>query len=154
LTKATLFISDVVKAGFYSMKFFISAEIYGDVNFRETRKTVERKLNSSLKEKSYGNCLKEISLIPIVISEYFVLKGVKERRLFQRKTKSADYRLFIDYNKFRTGDKRMKELLLINNIVCSIEDLTRKAKGEFLGKELIDDILGLFQTSLEELKKL
>jgi hypothetical protein len=118
-----------------------------------TSRAVEKKLNSSLEEKSYGSCLEEIGIIPIVIGEYFVPK-IKERRLFQRKTKSADYRLFIDYNKFQTGDNRTRELLLINNIVCSIEDLTRKAKGEFLGKELIDDILRLFQISLEELKTL
>lgn len=135
------------------MKFFISAEIYGDVDFMATGKKVEKKLNLSLEEKSYGSCLEEIGIIPTVLSEYFA-RPKKERRLFQRKTKSADYRLFIDYNKFRTGDSRIRELLLINNIVCSIEDLTRKAKGKFFGKELIDDILELFQTSLEELKTL
>ena len=119
----------------------------------ETGRIVEQKLNSSLQKRNYGSCLEEIGIIPIILSEYFAPK-VKERRLFQRKPKSADYRLFIDYNKFRNGDNRMRELLLINNIVCSIEDLTRKAKGKLLGKELINDILGLFQTSADELKML
>ncbi len=98
------------------MKFFISAEIYKDAaeTFRATRAEVERTLNSSLEGESYGSCLEEIGIIPIVLPAEFLL-GRNERRLFQRKSKSADYRLVIDYNKFQVADVRTKELLLINN---------------------------------------
>ena len=74
----------------------------------------------------------------------------KERKLFQRKSKEADYRLIIDFEKFKNGDDRTRELLLLKNILAAVEDLDKKAKKSFDGEALKSDILNLFSYTAED----
>lgn len=133
------------------MKFFISAELYKDVGdlYSTTRKKINSLLNEELKNKNYGEALNEIGIIPIIMPKEHLLDR-KERKLFQRKIKDADYRLYIDYDKFLNGSDKDRELLLIDNIFKAIKDLERKAKGDFDGKSLIKDILQTLNTTQNE----
>lgn len=133
------------------MKFFISSEedISVGTLFMETRKRINEPLNNALINKSYGEALNEIGIIPIIMPNEY-LTNRKERKLFQKKEKNADYRLYIDCKKFINGSDKDRDLLLINNIFKAIHDLERKAKGKFDGKSLINDILKILNVTPEE----
>ena len=78
----------------------------------------------------------------------------KEKVQFKKKKKDADIRLRIDYDKFAKGDENTKKLLIIDNVIKSIRELSKKAKNDFNAKQLEDDILSLFDLKVEDLEKL
>jgi hypothetical protein len=126
------------------VRFFLSGEIDAEIAeaFRATSAEVESKLNSALGNSSYGEAVEEIGIIPIVLSSRF--RGRKERRIVQRRTRSADYRLFIEFDVFLHGSNSDRRRLLIENIVTSVADIHRKLKFDFDGPRLINDIRQLF----------
>ena len=128
------------------MRFFFSGEIDVAIaeEFRAVRISVERTLNAFCDGRDYGPAVSEIGIIPIVLRPEFMLDR-KERRLFQRKQHSADYRLVIDYTRFLHGTTREQELLLVRNVIDSIQDLGRKTGDQFRSAELARDIMNLFQ---------
>ena len=137
------------------MEFFFSSELHADIGdlYRITRKKINTILNEGLKDKTYGEVLVEIAIIPIILPEDYLMDR-KERKLFQRKAKEADYRLIIDYEKFKNGNEKERELLLLNNVISAIKDLTKKAKGKFEGEALISDILELCGYSINEVENI
>jgi hypothetical protein len=127
------------------VRFFFSGEIdtlVYDLYF-VTRPLVEKPLNESLGSRDYGPALINIGIIPIIMRPEW-LGDRKERRLFQRKQRSADYRLFIDFERFRSGGLDDRVRLLLANVITAIEDLQRKAGRSFDGGALTADILSLF----------
>ena len=83
------------------MRFFFSGEIDAEVadQYRVIRKEVEVALNDGLGDQDYGGVLNEIGIIPMILGPRFT-EGRKERRLVKRAEKTADYRLFIDYEEW------------------------------------------------------
>jgi hypothetical protein len=128
------------------MKFFLSGEL--DVEIRDAwapvRQYVEARLNASLSDKEYGSAICSIGIIPMILRPEWQ-SARKERRLFQRKQRGADYRTAIDFEQFRSGSERVRRRLLVRNIIEAIEDLQRKAGRAFHGHALVEDILALFQ---------
>lgn len=130
------------------MRFFFSGELDVSVAeaFRAVRTSVEQRLNEFCGEREYGPAVSKIGIIPIVLRPEFMLDR-KERRLFQRATRSADYRLVIDYRRFLEGSPRDQELLLVRNVIASVLDLGGKTGPQFRSDDLARDIATLFQVS-------
>jgi hypothetical protein len=111
--------------------------------YTPARQLVEKRLNDALGDRDYGTALNNIGIIPIIMRPDWRLDR-KERKLFQRKQHSADYRLYIDFEHFRSGGLDDRVRLLLRNIITAVEDLQRKAGRSFDGGALSADILALF----------
>jgi hypothetical protein len=138
------------------MRIFMSGEIDRSVGekFIALSNDIEAKLRV-LNDRNYGNEVTNIGIIPIVVTQKLLDNGFfKERRLFQRKDKGADYRLRINIDKFLNGDESTRRLLIIKNIVCSVRDLARKAKKDFDAKSFERDILDVLGVTREEIDAL
>jgi|GEM_PF-1905701 len=133
------------------MRIFMSGiidSVVGD-GFSRISNAIEAQLKV-LEHRSYGNALTGIGIIPVILREaYLVNSFSKERRLFKRKEKDADYRLFINLEKFMQSDEETKRLLLIKNIIVSIRDLGRKAGKSFDAASMEEDILGILGVEKE-----
>ena len=132
------------------MRFFISGEIHTDVGdaFADVRNAVEAKLNGFFAERDYGSMMVELAVIPIILPPDWGLDR-PERRLFQRKQRTADYRTRIDYARFLAGDDRSRTALLVRNILDAINDASRKAGTQFRGAALSEDVAALFAAELD-----
>ncbi|MCH1913708.1 Imm44 family immunity protein [Leptospira noguchii] len=130
------------------MKFFISSEIDGRFNqnvpdkFRRIRKSVESILNKHFLDKDYGANIQSIGVIPIIIrtdlKEFY-----KERRLYQKKQKSVDYRLYINFENFEKANDKTAINLLVQNILVVVQDLGRKVSS-FDATSVENEIRNLF----------
>ncbi|MGW8449465.1 Imm44 family immunity protein, partial [Bacillus wiedmannii] len=91
--------------------------------------------------------VEKISIIPIVVKitpEYEAAGFFKERKLFKKKSKVADFRLRIDYETFSTANYSARKILILKNIIQSIRILGEKAKSDFNAIKLEQDILQVF----------
>jgi hypothetical protein len=136
------------------MEFWYSGEIDAAVAeaYSSTRKRVEAVLNERCAGESYGAGLTSIALIPIIRQSPHA-----ERRLFQRASSSADYRLQVPYEQFLRGDAEAREQLLVRNTIQAVDDLARKArqsKVEFDGQRLRADILSAFGMTQNDLERM
>src|SRR3954462_12565430 len=106
------------------MRFFFSGEIDAEVadQYRVIRKEVEAALNDELTDQDYGGVLDEIGIIPMILGPRFS-EGRKERRLVKRGEKTADYRLFINYEDWTGGSQDDRKRLLLENVLACIEDI-------------------------------
>jgi hypothetical protein len=129
------------------MEFWFSGELDHQVSdaYREIRKEVEASLNRELASKDYGPALQRLAIIPIITSKTFHPR--KERRLVQREQKSADYRLFIDFEAFLAGDHHKRVQLLVASVLLAVQDIERKLKSQFAGVQLRNDIKALFPSA-------
>jgi len=134
------------------VRFFFSGELDSKIAdaYRSTRKQVETTLNEALKSVEYGEAIEEIGIIPIILSAKFA-EGHKERRLVKRAAKTADYRLFIDFDSFANGSEEERKHLLVENLLNAVADIDRKLKGSFNGIRLRQDILSLFPEAKHDL---
>jgi hypothetical protein len=143
------------------MKFFMSSESdsrYDDFeeSLRKIHNEIEKQVKNALEGNDYGNDIEQFGIIPIIIKfdEQMEKDGwFKDRVLFKRKKKEADLRLRINYDKFVKGNEETRKLLLIDNIIKSIEALSKKAK-DFKAEKLSNDILQLFNVKKEDLTAL
>src|SRR5262249_29653016 len=119
--------------------------------YRPVRKHVETGLNTRCEARDYGDAVKKIAIIPMILGPE-VLKNRKERRLWQRQACSADYRTIIDFEQFRVGDEVKRQRLLIRNTIDAVRDLKQKAGDRFRGDELVVDILDAFNLTLSDLE--
>jgi immunity protein 44 of polymorphic toxin system len=138
------------------MRFWFSGEVDAEIAeaFRVTRTSVERRLNDALADRAYGTGVTEIALIPIVLGQQFADRP--ERRLLQRAQGTADYRLHISFEAFRSGDERCREQFLVRNTIQVIDDISRKAnraKIDFAGDLLKRDVLSVFSLSPDDLAR-
>ncbi|MBF7145223.1 Imm44 family immunity protein [Bacillus toyonensis] len=127
---------------------FLSGELEGDI--AEEFINMISEIGSELEElnsNNYGSEVEEIAIIPIVVNitpEYEDAGFHKERKLFKRKSKEADFRLRIDYETFLSADYSTRKILIIRNIIQSIRMLEGKAKADFNAIKLEQDILQIF----------
>jgi hypothetical protein len=104
---------------------------------------------------NYGTEFKIISVIPSCTSKEFLeVLGWKERKQIWRKKKEADIRLFMDYERFVKEPPEVQRLMYIDILVKSIMVVQERSKGDFRGKELINDILKTLNVSQEQLSNL
>ncbi len=129
------------------------SEIMRDV--KEQLSFVTDKTKGLEEINNYGDEFKSIGVIPSCISkEYLEGLGWKERKQIWRKKQEADIRLFMDYERFNTETPENKRLMYIDIIVKSIMVVQEKSKGDFKGKELINDILRVLNVTQEQLENL
>ena len=135
------------------MKFWFSGELDHRIAdaFRPVRMRVEGRLNARCQDRDYGDAVTKIAIIPMILGSEF-LEGKQERRLWQRKQRTADYRTVIDFEKFRAADEAGRERLLLMNTVSVIRDLQTKAGKNFRGDDLLSDISVEFGLLLEEVR--
>jgi len=126
------------------MRFFFSGELDSEIadSYRPIRIAMECTLNSALSERSYGDAITEVAIIPMILGPQFC-EGRKERRLVKRKEKAADYRLFIDFDAWRSGTPQVQKQLLLENVLVVVDDIGRKMKSDFDSARLRDDIIAL-----------
>lgn len=144
------------------MDFFMSSESDSRYeNFEESLRIISNKIElqikNFIKDKFYGNEIKDLSIIPIIIKfdENMEKEGwFKEKITFKKAKNQGDIRLRVNYDKFVNGDENIKKLLLIDNVIKSIRELSKKAKNDFNAKQLENDILKLFNITLNDLEKL
>ncbi|WP_000341304.1 Imm44 family immunity protein, partial [Leptospira interrogans] len=67
----------------------------------------------------------------------------KERKLYQKKQNSADYRLYIDFESFEKANDDIATNLLVQNILAVVQDLGRKVSS-FDATSLENEIKNLF----------
>ncbi|MDE7550268.1 dihydrolipoamide succinyltransferase [Bacillus anthracis] len=130
------------------MRFFLSGELEGDIaeEFINIISEIGSELEG-LNSNDYGSEVEEIAIIPIVAKitpEYEDAGFFKERKLFKRKSKEADFRLRIDYETFLSADYATRKILIIRNIIRSIRILGERAKSDFNAIKLEQDILQVF----------
>jgi len=129
-------------------EIFLSGELEGDI--AEEFINIISEISSELEElnsNDYGSEVEEIAIIPIVVKitpEYEEAGFYKERKLFKRKSKEADFRLRIDYVTFLSADYAARKILIIRNVIQSIRILGGKAKSDFNAIKLEQDILQVF----------
>lgn len=120
----------------------------------KARGEVNNKIKLFIKDKNYGTEINDIGIICIIMKfdDKMESEGwFKERKLVRLKKKEADIRLRIDYDKFVSGDIQQKKLLLIDNVIKSIREIAKKAKKDFKAIEFENDILNLFELTVEDL---
>ncbi|WP_242307685.1 Imm44 family immunity protein [Bacillus cereus group sp. BfR-BA-01524] len=130
------------------MRFFLSGELEGDIaeEFINIISEISSELEK-LNNNNYGSEVEKISIIPIVVKitpEYEAAGFFKERKLFKKKSKVADFRLRIDYETFLLADDSGRKILIIKNIIQSIRILGKRAKSDFNAIKLEQDILQVF----------
>ncbi len=136
----------------------MSGEIETTVSepFREILSEIEKRLKV-LEVNDYGNAVQNLAIIPIIIKvvpEFESAGFHKERKLYKKKTKEADYRLRIDYQSFLNADHEIKKLLVIKNVVDCVRLLGEKIKQGFDAERLESDVLCLFKVAKEEIDSL
>ena len=140
------------------MTFFLSYECSAPANayFSKLEPLFSQKLQC-LRDNDYGHELRHISIISIVVSDEF-MEFRTERKLFSRKTNSADIRLNIDFRAFVKASPVNRYELYVSHILSSIETLRKKVSREYEFDRLISDVKELLgsedlRTACAEIKR-
>ena len=111
------------------------------VGQRRKKDRWQRRRLETLREKDYGDELKSIAIISIIVpTSFYDEGGYKERKLYKRKTKEADIRLRIDYNEFIHASEEERLNIYNNHIVQSIRTLQKKLEPDFDYPRLEEDV--------------
>lgn len=124
------------------MTFFLSCEAYsgGAGLLMRYHRLTEIQLGA-LSDSNYGQELTDISIITIFVPDFlFEDGGWKERKLFQRKTHSADLRLRLNYQEFLSATPDRRADIYCKHILDSIETLRKKVSRNFRFDDLLHDI--------------
>ena len=137
------------------MKILISSEESIGVGNKtnviyEYLEPIIEKLNNNY----YGSEFDMIGIVPTIMENEFLDENWKERRLVRSKSKDADIRLIMDYNKFVNTNDEGRILLYVKMLVDSIKIIDAKKKGDFNGVKLIEDLLAATNIKWDEIKDL
>lgn len=127
------------------MILFLGAELYGAAGhyWFDLQKEFTQKLNQ-LKDKNYGGELNNIAIISIIMPEdFFEENGYPEKKLFKRKTKEADIRLRIDYERFIRVKSEQRRQIYIDHIIQALNTLKPKLSKSFRFDDLINDVVNV-----------
>ena len=129
------------------MKFWSSGETYGDeidYMFHKTRLKQDIELNEYLKDKTYGEELDKWNIIYIIIPKFMLDQGFfKEIKKFRKKDADVEFRLQIDYEKYKKANEKQAMKLLYETLLKSIEI----AKEEF---DIFDFNLDDFKADIQK----
>ncbi len=127
------------------MHIFLGAELYGKAGSRwfSIRKEFSERLKK-LENIEYGSELDTIGIISIIMPDDFFTDGAhKERKYFNRKEKSLDIRLKIDYKSFVSGDKTISRKIYKDHILSAFEVVAKKVGPDFQAQKLLSDVKNL-----------
>ncbi len=103
----------------------------------------------------YGYEFKEIIIRPFCIKRKFIsLLGWGDTKIINRKQRTVEIKLCINYERFITETFETKRLMFIDTIIKSIEIISENSVSDFKGKILIRDILENLNVKREELLNL
>jgi len=122
------------------MTFFLSYESTAPaiVYLQKFQPLASAELNK-LSQENYGDELTDIAIISIVVPED-LFQFLPERKLFQRKSRSADIRLRINFQQFLKAKPEQRYKLYCDHILESVETLRHKVSSGYLFDALISDI--------------
>lgn len=104
---------------------------------------------------NYGTEFQRLVIIPTCVdNEFWDALGWQERKQIWRKSREADIRLRMNYDRFIKENSRNQHLLFYDVIIKSIQVVQERSKGDFRGEKLIKDILLALNTTENELKQL
>src|SRR5947208_2102923 len=111
------------------MQFFFSGEVDARVGdaWRAVARPLESRLNAALGQRDYGPAVREFALIPMIVRPEWQTGFYRERRLWKRREAVADYRTWIDFDRFLAADAQDRERLLVANLLAAVRDVQRKA---------------------------
>ena len=124
------------------MEIFLSAELGGPASNKwfELQKEFSPLL-SRLRDLNYGESLKSIGIISILMpDDFYVDGGYKERKYYNKKKKEADIRLRMDYKKFLLASRTDRRRLYISHILDAIRIAGVLAGVEFNYEQLMEDV--------------
>jgi hypothetical protein len=129
------------------MEFFLGAEAEAPAatilsKFNQVVKQGLRKLSDT----TYGEELSSIAIVTILLRADKYEDGFAERMLFQRKQKSADIRLRIDFELFMRSTPVERYDIYREHILSSIETLRRKVSGQFDFDALVEDVTSILSS--------
>lgn len=122
------------------MKLWISGETWGDKidkGFRVALNTIEDTVNKKISTKDYGKGLKSWDYIAIILPKDYH-EDYPEIYKYSKRTKETEFRLFIDYKKFKKANQHKKITLMCQSSLRSLKMLPE---------------LGLKDCDLEQLKQ-
>lgn len=131
------------------MKFFLSYESSAPaVSYLNKLEPLVSASLSKLEHKNYGDELTHISIISIVLPIDILNNGFHpERKLFQRKSCSADIRLTIDYCQFIRVDPIKRYEMYAKHIVDSILTLKHKVSSSYKYDLLLEDVREILEST-------
>lgn len=104
----------------------------------------------SLINNDYGENLKNISIISILLSDkYLEDGGYRERKYYSRKEKSADIRLRLDHKKFIRANEMERREMYFNHILLAIRIAGEKAGPKFDLERLLSDVNAVLKKDLK-----
>ncbi|MBN1795293.1 MAG: hypothetical protein JW804_01340, partial [Sedimentisphaerales bacterium] len=110
------------------LTFWMSGEIEGDVydDYDLTENTIENNIKNFINNKNYGTGIKLWSFLTILL-EPNTDPYYPEIKRYSRKNKQVEFRLKIDYKKFRDGNDKSRLKLLAESVLRSVK-LMREMK--------------------------
>ncbi len=90
----------------------------------------EQKFNDYINENSYGNGLKEWSVI-FIIAGGPLDPGFTERTMVKRSSQDMDFRLRVDFEAFKKGNTQKRTFLMHNTLLRSLDILAAKKVKDF-----------------------
>ncbi len=130
------------------MKIFLSYESSAPAvsYLNRLEPLVSAKLHS-LEHTHYGDELTHIAIISIVLPADILKDGLyPERKLFQRKSCSADIRLTLDYAQFVKAKSADRYEMYAKHIVDSISTLKHKVSSDFQYDALLRDVCAILES--------
>jgi len=114
-------------------------------SFGRVQKLIEKKLES-IDVANYSKDINDIGIIPECQADWTLLhtQAVPERKYISWVKRSADMRLRVDFYAFKNADEQGRKALIVKNIIDSVKEIdtrAKKAKKDFDGERLIQDIL-------------
>lgn len=129
-------------------RLFISAEIYANAGqvSRILKEICEKIDESNFDVSKYSSDITYVGIIVNCFPDDLLIKGWgKPRKYISYKNGSADIRLPVPYVEFMNADYDMKYLMIVKNIIDSIELIGKKCikskRAIFDSDSMIDDIL-------------
>lgn len=106
------------------MKIWMSGEVQSDVadDYRKLRKEIEQSLNAVFSGRDYGAGLAEWDVIAMIFGDDGP-KEYKEVKKYNKRDKSTEFRLRIDYQKFKHGDDAARRKLILDVLDHSLSIL-------------------------------
>ena len=124
------------------MTFYLSCEAYSAAAglLMRYHQLTELQLRAT-SDLNYGQELTEIAIITICVPDFLYEDGGwRERKLFLKKTHSADLRLRLNYQEFLSATPEHRSHLYCKHILDSIETLRKKVSRHFRFDDLFNDI--------------
>ena len=130
------------------MDFFMSAEIEAGVGdgVRSTREKIEPIMIELLKDVELESGLRSWFFIPIVLSGRFI-SDVPEVIKVNKKNKTLDCRLHIDYEAFKEADE-YKQLVMMTDAIDRSIGLMDKVKVGQVDQDVLRGVLNKVRSKL------